>query len=149
MIESIKNKFILALTSYLMVLLAFIQFLNVYQIEKQFQAMISIFLFSLSALIFNNKVLRFCSYILSLLLSLYLFYPFSKNFLNGWLNELYIQIVTSVQSGYYSEKAAVFILFLLIIILLELIINYKLLWLPRVKSIILCKILYNVLPVSH
>lgn len=136
MIESIKNKFILALTSYLMVLLAFIQFLNVYQIEKQFQAMISIFLFSLSALIFNNKVLRFCSYILSLLLSLYLFYPFSKNFLNGWLNELYIQIVTSVQSGYYSEKAAVFILFLLIIILLELIINYKLLWLPRAILII-------------
>lgn len=136
MIESSKHKFVLALTSYLMVLLAFMQFLKVYQIDKQFQAVISIFLFSLSALVFNNKVLRFCSYILSLLLSLYLFYPFSKNFLSGWLNELYNQIITSVQSGYYSEKAAVFILFLLIIILLELIINYKLLWLPRAILII-------------
>lgn len=135
MFSRIQKKLFLTVTSYWAFSVTFYQFLTIYNFEQKWVGFISVGMLSLTALLIPYKILRYPVYLISSLGGLYILIPMSETKFFPWLANFYAklqevsQIFVSGRANFLPHEMAAVLLLFTILILIELLVEFKQVWL--------------------
>ena len=135
MFSRIQKKLFLTSTSYWAFSVTFYQFLTIYNFEQKWVGFISVAMLSLTALLIPYKILRYPIYLISFLGGLYILIPMSETKFLPWLANFYdkllevSQVFVSGRANFLPHEMAAVLLLFTILILIELLVEFKQVWL--------------------